>query len=390
MKIHTVKSGETLYGIAKAHGTTYTSLAEINGLKKPDRLTVGKELLILTPTRTYTTAPNDTLERISRRFGLTKTELLKNNPSLLGSEKLHTGMTLSLKYDTPAKGSAIAHGYAFGACSKERLSLFLPFLSYASIGAYRTESGRIVRGFDDSETVKRCKDSGCAPLMRIYDTRDANTAEKESARFIEQIKEIAKKSGYNGVTLGAYGYSRDERYESLICYYRDSLHRDGLILFCEADANGKVGYENESDGCILCYEKAQLENPPSFSEGEAAALDDYAKGCEARQAFIDLSPFAYVNGRQIGKNEAEEFALNKGQDIITDEKRGICRILCGGKGENAVFESMKNTKAKLELISELGFRGVSFDIMRTPIYDLMMAAASFYLGTDYFSSSLPM
>ena len=185
-------------------------------------------------------------------------------------------------------------------------------------------------------------------------------------------------------------FKEDERYESLICYYRDSLHRDGLILFCEADANGKVGYENESDGCILCYEKAQLENPPSFSEGEAAALDDYAKGCEARQAFIDLSPFAYVNGRQIGKNEAEEFALNKGQDIITDEKRGICRILCGGKGENAVFESMKNTKAKLELISELGFRGVSFDIMRTPIYDLMMAAASFYLGTDYFSSSLPM
>ena len=46
------------------------TFVENNGLVNPDRISVGQKLLILTPTRTYTVRGGDTLEKISRRFGV--------------------------------------------------------------------------------------------------------------------------------------------------------------------------------------------------------------------------------------------------------------------------------------------------------------------------------
>lgn len=44
--IYTVKSGDTLSGIAKKYGTTYQKIAEKNNLKNPDKIYVGQVLKI--------------------------------------------------------------------------------------------------------------------------------------------------------------------------------------------------------------------------------------------------------------------------------------------------------------------------------------------------------
>jgi hypothetical protein len=41
------------------------------------------------------------------------------------------------------------------------------------------------------------------------------------------------------------------------------------------------------------------------------------------------------------------------------------------------MESLENLKAKLGLVSELGFLGVSFDISRTPINELLLLRSLF-------------
>ena len=46
MTIHTVKPGDTVFKIARMHGTSPMKIVEDNGLTNPDRLTVGEELLI--------------------------------------------------------------------------------------------------------------------------------------------------------------------------------------------------------------------------------------------------------------------------------------------------------------------------------------------------------
>ncbi|WP_025026949.1 5'-nucleotidase C-terminal domain-containing protein [Caldalkalibacillus mannanilyticus] len=45
-KIYVVKKGDTLDKIAKAHNTTYQKIAEYNGIKNPNRLSIGQEIKI--------------------------------------------------------------------------------------------------------------------------------------------------------------------------------------------------------------------------------------------------------------------------------------------------------------------------------------------------------
>lgn len=44
--IHIVKAGETLYSIAKSYGTTWSLIAELNGITEPTKLSVGQQLYV--------------------------------------------------------------------------------------------------------------------------------------------------------------------------------------------------------------------------------------------------------------------------------------------------------------------------------------------------------
>ncbi|MEU3945469.1 LysM peptidoglycan-binding domain-containing protein [Streptomyces sp. NPDC029526] len=63
---YTVRTGDTLWAIARAHGTTVPALVDLNGLRAPDRLAVGQKLkLPASSTTTYTVARGDTLWSIA-------------------------------------------------------------------------------------------------------------------------------------------------------------------------------------------------------------------------------------------------------------------------------------------------------------------------------------
>ena len=84
MNIHTVKPGETIFKIAREHSSSPMKIIENNDLENPDRLSVGQELLILNPTRTYTVRGADTLDKIKDRFKVEKEKLHAYNPYLSG------------------------------------------------------------------------------------------------------------------------------------------------------------------------------------------------------------------------------------------------------------------------------------------------------------------
>ncbi|WP_435834765.1 LysM peptidoglycan-binding domain-containing protein [Streptomyces althioticus] len=63
---YTVKRGDTLWAIARAHGTTVPVLVDLNGLKDPSSLSVGQKLKLPgTAARTYTVRKGDTLWSIA-------------------------------------------------------------------------------------------------------------------------------------------------------------------------------------------------------------------------------------------------------------------------------------------------------------------------------------
>jgi LysM repeat protein len=98
--IYVVRSGDTLYSIARRFGTTVQAIVQINGITNPSRIYAGQQLLIpreanVTPvptvhppsTTTYIVQAGDTLWSIARRYGTTvqAIALLNNipNPSLI-------------------------------------------------------------------------------------------------------------------------------------------------------------------------------------------------------------------------------------------------------------------------------------------------------------------
>lgn len=86
---YTVRSGDTLGGIAKAHGTTWQALAKLNGIADPNLIEVG-QVLKVTSAPTHTVAKGESLWGIGRRYGLTVDKLAALN-GLTRTSTIHPG-----------------------------------------------------------------------------------------------------------------------------------------------------------------------------------------------------------------------------------------------------------------------------------------------------------
>lgn len=84
---YTVRAGDTLGRIAKAHGTTWQALAKLNAITDPNLIEVGQRLRV---TPTHTVAKGESLWGISRRYGLTVDKLAALNGKKT-SDTIHPG-----------------------------------------------------------------------------------------------------------------------------------------------------------------------------------------------------------------------------------------------------------------------------------------------------------
>jgi LysM repeat protein len=109
-EVYTVKSGDTLSGIANRHGVTTKELANLNDIDNPDQIVVGQKLVLPAyaerkaggssetrrpkpagPGETYVVRAGDTLSEIARDFGTTiaaikRANNLSGNKILVGQE----------------------------------------------------------------------------------------------------------------------------------------------------------------------------------------------------------------------------------------------------------------------------------------------------------------
>ena len=88
---YVVQPGDTLSGIAARYGTTYQTLAALNGITNPNLIYAGQTIRIpedgSSTARYYTIQPGDTLNGIAQKFGTTVSELQRlngiSNPNLI-------------------------------------------------------------------------------------------------------------------------------------------------------------------------------------------------------------------------------------------------------------------------------------------------------------------
>ena len=378
MKIHTVNEHETLYEIARLYGTHPTKIAENNGLTDTERLTVGQKLLILPPTRTYTTKSGDTTERIAARFGVDEKRLYKFNPCLWGERRLKENRILALCYDAPTVSDLAVNGYYYCGCTETRLREILPYLNYLTVSAAVADGERIRRSCDGKAALREAKAQGVKCIFRICDGAPYERIWERGEEYAEGVCELARSLGYDGLTIGYARASEHPEYESLVERYKRAAERRGLFLFAEVDGNRHYTASHSADGYIFSYEKLG-ENPiPSFEDGEKRAINEYAERQESTYGFLELPSLAHTDGGEIDYALAAREGARAQKKIEYDEAAMVCRYKRKTKSgeQSVVFASLENVKARLELCSELGFRGVSIDIMRVPTALIMLLATS--------------
>ena len=98
-----IAPGETLYQVAKKHGTTVDALMQANNISNPNALRAGDRIKVATQAsagasagksgrRSYTVRPNDNLWQISKRMNVSVDDLKRWNK--IDERSLHVGQTL--------------------------------------------------------------------------------------------------------------------------------------------------------------------------------------------------------------------------------------------------------------------------------------------------------
>lgn len=112
-KYYTVRSGDTLSGIASSHGTTTQALASKNNIKNANLIYVGQRLLVSGSTsssnsnssstsRYYTVKSGDTLSRIASNHGTT-TQALASKNNIKNANLIYVGQRLVISGSSSSK-----------------------------------------------------------------------------------------------------------------------------------------------------------------------------------------------------------------------------------------------------------------------------------------------
>lgn len=98
--IYTVKSGDTLSGIASKYGSNINAIATLQDIQNKDRISVGQKLYVpvgktTTSSGTYTVKSGDTLSGIATKFGTT-TKILQTKNGISNPDKIYVGQVLKV------------------------------------------------------------------------------------------------------------------------------------------------------------------------------------------------------------------------------------------------------------------------------------------------------
>ena len=97
---YTVQSGDTLSGIAAKFGTSYQTLASLNGISNPNLIHIGQVLQVTGSASNssvyYTVQSGDNLSSIASRYGTSYQSIAALN-GLANPNLIYAGQTLKIK-----------------------------------------------------------------------------------------------------------------------------------------------------------------------------------------------------------------------------------------------------------------------------------------------------
>ncbi|MBE5757973.1 MAG: LysM peptidoglycan-binding domain-containing protein [Clostridiales bacterium] len=399
--IYTVKSGDTLFKIAREYGVTIESIVEANGLSRPNDLVIGQSLFIPTQSNltTYRVVAGDTMYLISQRLGIPLNDLIVANPQITNPNVINIGDIINI----PSGKKAIeVNGYAIANINTTTLERTLPYLTYISIFSYQAkQDGNLFILYED-DIIERARNMSVAPVMVVTNIAENGGFDSDIASRILNNENITNTlinniisrvvdKNYYGVDIDfEYLYPRDRvAYLNFLRKLKTELvkinkklsvavapkYRDEQsgILYEAHDYRG-IG-EIADRVIIMTYEWGYTYGEPMAVSPlmEVDAVLRYAvTRIPPEKILMGMPNYGYAwnipyeqgtPATAITNSRALELAIENGATINFDERAQAPYFnYTGDNGRNKVvwFDDARSISARLELVNKYNLAGVSY------------------------------
>lgn len=402
MQIHVVSAGETLTSIAKQYNTTTKIITEVNELPNPENLVVGQSIAIRIPSLVHTVVKGDTLEGISKKYGISQAKIQQNNPQKTAAKYLIPGEQLFIffKGEQPID-SILVNGFAYPGIDETVLKKTLPFLTYVTIFAYHFLPDGTLLPLKDESIIQQANEYGVVPVMMLVPMNATDTsfngklaneifANKEAEdRLIENVAKNMKQKGYQGLNIdfefiypkdreGLLNFiektknrlAQDKYFTQVALAPKTSAAQKGLLY--EAHDYPTIGKVTDHV-LFMTYEWGYLYGPPMATSpvNKVKQVLDYGvSAIEPHKILLGVPNYAYdwtlpfIKGESradtISNQEAIRRAVKYKVNIIFDEQAQSPYYFYTDE-QNLIhvvwFDDVRSMDAKMRLIPQYGLDG---------------------------------
>lgn len=402
LAVYVVKPGDSIYSIANAHGVAPEQLARDNGIDNPARLVVGQSLYIRPGQRAYTVRSGDTVYSLARRFGVPQRELTAANPSIRNGN-MRVGQRLIIPTPSETRlGTIEVNGYIFPGSNEQVVRGALPSLTYLSIFSYQVKPDGSLNSIDDEKWIALARENRVAPVMVITNIREGGgfnsditsqlfASEQARENLIANVEKTLRQKNYFAVNVDfEYVYPSDrQNYNRFIADFTRRMHAAGYQVMTALapkvsatqagtlyEAHDYAFQGRTVDRIILMtYEWGYLAGPPQAVAplNEVRRVLDYAVS-EIPPAKILMGVPNYGYDWTLPYQRGTLADTFSNLDAVTRAYRNRSDIKydttaqspyynyydADGKQHIVWFEDARSIRAKLLLVHEYGFAGISF------------------------------
>ncbi len=392
MYITVVQPGESLAQVAQRNGVSAEDLIVANRLPS-QQVTAGLALIV--PSTRYIVQPGDTLFDIAQRSGVSLAMLRRANPGANGT--LLPGRVLRIPRVQPQAAEVI--GYLPITDPGVTTQDIVPWsrnLTWVAIFSHLINAEGEIPPLDDAAAIAAAYEAGARPLMSIANMEPGGVFSPEIARaiitqpdvrerVISGILRIVEEKGYAGVDSDIENIPRDLRqgYVDFLTELKARLGERPLnvavppkwdeVTFGYARGHDYAGIGQVADRVyIMNYEFHWVGGPP----GPIAPLPSYRRVLQYASGLIPpekilsgISTTAYDwelpdtpenRAMSMSDDDAINLAIESQVPIRYNEpaESPWFRYTRDGRQREVWFEDARSALAKLQVIRDLGLRGL--------------------------------
>ena len=416
MIFHEVKSGETLFSIAREYATTVTSLILYNGIPNPDELAVGQCIVIVYPEKVHTVRKGESLYSLALLYGVSVNKLLRNNPQFSGSNPiLYPGERVIIKLQDDIIGNFETGGYTYTDTPMQLIDSSMPYMNFLMPFTYGFDASGNITYLNDEAFINAAKKYGRKAFLHLSTLMPDGYFSDEAASIVLPDKLLRMKltdnvlaemirKGYDGLDIDFefLGEKNAENYALFIGEARRKLNSYGYEVFAAlapktSDDQKGVLYEGHlyreigeaADAVLLMtYEWGYTAGPPlpvSPVQSVRRVLDYAVTRIPPEKIFMGMSNYGYdwslpyVRGesraKSLSTDEALLLAARNGAEIKYDFYSAAPYF--NYTKDNIVhevwFEDARSIGTRLTLVAEYGFRGCLYwNLSRRNVQNLLM------------------